>query len=119
MKQCGNAEPAPHEREWLRASARLGRRLGRIVVLSGDGMSDESGVPTFRDALRGLWANFRPEQLATENAFRANPDIARDWYVVRRRSVAITPSSIPTRVNWTTRLTSCCRVPRPSRCLNC
>jgi NAD-dependent deacetylase len=51
-------------RQWVRDAR-------RIVVLSGAGISAESGVPTFRDAQTGLWAKFRPEQLATEEAFRA------------------------------------------------
>jgi NAD-dependent deacetylase len=68
-------------REWIR-SAR------RIVVLSGAGMSAESGVPTFRDAQTGLWARFRPEELATEEAFRANPSRVWDWYAMRREMVA-------------------------------
>ena len=56
----------------------------RIAVLTGAGMSAESGVPTFRDALTGLWAKFRPEELATEAAFRANPTRVWDWYASRR-----------------------------------
>jgi NAD-dependent deacetylase len=64
-------------RGWVRAAR-------RIVVLSGAGMSAESGVPTFRDAQTGLWANFRPEELATEDAFRADPQRVWDWYAMRR-----------------------------------
>jgi NAD-dependent deacetylase len=56
----------------------------RIAVLTGAGMSAESGVPTFRDAQTGLWAKFRPEELATEQAFRANPRHVWDWYAMRR-----------------------------------
>lgn len=63
--------------QWIRAAARL-------VVLSGAGMSAESGVPTFRDAQTGLWANFRPEELATPEAFRARPAFVWDWYEERR-----------------------------------
>jgi len=59
-----------------------------IVVLTGAGMSAESGVPTFRDAQTGLWARFRPEELATEEAFRANPSRVWDWYAMRRDMVA-------------------------------
>ena len=55
-----------------------------IAVLSGAGMSAESGVPTFRDAQTGLWAKFRPEELATEAAFRADPRRVWDWYASRR-----------------------------------
>jgi NAD-dependent deacetylase len=49
------------------------RDAGAIAVLSGAGMSAESGVPTFRDAQTGLWAKFRPEELATEAGFPGRP----------------------------------------------
>ncbi len=61
---------------------------GRLAVLTGAGMSAESGVPTFRDAQTGLWSNFRPEDLANEEAFRARPQFVWDWYVMRREAVA-------------------------------
>jgi NAD-dependent deacetylase len=57
-------------------------------VLTGAGVSAESGVPTFRDAQTGLWSKFRPEDLATEDAFRAHPAMVWDWYSVRRKMVA-------------------------------
>ena len=60
----------------------------RIAVLTGAGMSAESGVPTFRDAQTGLWAKFDPQQLATEGAFRANPKRVWDWYAFRREMIA-------------------------------
>jgi len=44
-----------------------------VAVLTGAGVSAESGVPTFRDAQTGLWANYRPEEIATPEAFRRNP----------------------------------------------
>ena len=59
----------------------------RIAVLTGAGISAESGVPTFRDALTGLWARFKPEELATEDAFRADPQRVWDWYLSRREAV--------------------------------
>jgi NAD-dependent deacetylase len=52
----------------------------RIAFLTGAGMSAESGVPTFRDALTGLWARFDPERLATEAAFREDPALVWGWY---------------------------------------
>lgn len=67
--------------DWVRAAR-------RIVVLSGAGMSAESGVPTFRDAQTGLWAKFRPEDLATEQAFRADPKLVWEWYASRRAMIA-------------------------------
>lgn len=68
-------------RGWLREAR-------HIAVLTGAGMSAESGVPTFRDAQTGLWAQFDPQQLATEEAFRANPSRVWDWYVFRREMIA-------------------------------
>jgi NAD-dependent deacetylase len=60
----------------------------RLVVLTGAGISQESGVPTFRDALDGLWAQYDPTQLATPGAFRQNPKLVWDWYEYRRGLVA-------------------------------
>lgn len=60
----------------------------RIVVLSGAGLSAESGIPTFRDALTGLWARFDAERLATEAAFRADPALVWGWY--RWRAAMVT-----------------------------
>ncbi len=59
-----------------------------IAVLTGAGMSAESGVPTFRDAQTGLWSRFNPQDLATEAAFRAHPRRVWDWYVHRREMIA-------------------------------
>lgn len=60
----------------------------RVVALTGAGVSAESGVPTFRDAQTGLWARFRPEELATAEAFEADPDTVWAWYEWRRDLVA-------------------------------
>jgi len=60
----------------------------RITVLTGAGVSAESGVPTFRDAQTGLWAEFKPEELATPSAFRRNPRLVWEWYAWRRKLVA-------------------------------
>lgn len=62
-------------------------RARHVAVLTGAGMSAESGVPTFRDALTGLWARFDPAQLATPQAFRANPQLVWRWYAERRVGV--------------------------------
>ena len=59
----------------------------RVVVLTGAGVSAESGVPTFRDAQTGLWAKFRPEELATPSAFQRNPRLVWEWYEWRRKLV--------------------------------
>lgn len=55
----------------------------RLVVVTGAGMSQESGVPTFRDAQTGLWARFDPADLATPEAFRRDPDRVFGWYLWR------------------------------------
>ncbi len=59
-----------------------------IAVLTGAGMSAESGVPTFRDAQTGLWSQFDPMQLASEEGFRADPALVWRWYAWRRKLVA-------------------------------
>ncbi|RME92222.1 MAG: NAD-dependent protein deacylase, partial [Verrucomicrobia bacterium] len=64
------------------------RRARSAAVLTGAGFSAESGVPTFRDAQTGLWARFRPEELATPEAFAAHPRRVWEWYAWRRRLVA-------------------------------
>jgi NAD-dependent protein deacetylase/lipoamidase len=69
------------------ASARLAAAR-RIAVLTGAGISAESGIPTFRDAMTGLWARFRPEDLATPEAFAANPKRVWNWYAARREGLA-------------------------------
>ncbi len=56
-----------------------------IVVLTGAGLSAESGIPTFRDALNGLWAKFDAQELATLQAFKRNPARVTQWYDERRQ----------------------------------
>jgi len=51
-----------------------------ITFLTGAGMSAESGIPTFRDALTGLWSRYDAEQLATPEAFRRDPALCWGWY---------------------------------------
>jgi NAD-dependent deacetylase len=71
----------------LTEAAELARDARRVVVLSGAGMSAESGVPTFRDAQTGLWERYSPEQLATEEAWYADPGLVWSWYQWRARLV--------------------------------
>jgi NAD-dependent deacetylase len=59
----------------------------RITVLTGAGVSAASGVPTFRGA-DGLWRNFRPEALATADAFGRDPKLVWEWYAWRRFRIA-------------------------------
>jgi NAD-dependent deacetylase len=60
------------------------RAARRIAVLTGAGISAESGVPTFRDAQTGLWARYNPEELATPEAFQHDPKLVWEWYAWRQ-----------------------------------
>lgn len=64
------------------------RKARRVVVLTGAGVSAESGVPTFREPLTGLWAKFDPRELATPSAFARDPKRVWDWYAARRAQAA-------------------------------
>jgi NAD-dependent deacetylase len=68
-------------RGWLHEAA-------HVAVLTGAGISAESGVPTFRDAQTGYWAQFRAEDMATEQGFRAHPARVWGWYQHRRQMLA-------------------------------
>jgi len=67
-------------REWLQAAS-------SIAVLTGAGISAESGIPTFRGA-GGLWRQYRPEDLATPEAFARDPKLVWEWYDWRRSLIA-------------------------------
>jgi len=58
-----------------------------MAVLTGAGISAESGIPTFRGA-GGLWRNYKPEDLATPEAFARDPRLVWEWYNWRREAVA-------------------------------
>src|SRR6056297_2529093 len=60
----------------------------RVAVLTGAGVSAESGIPTFRDAQIGLWEKHDPMQLATPEGFEADPGLVWDWYQWRRKLIA-------------------------------
>ena len=68
-------------RAWVQAAQRL-------VVFSGAGVSAESGVPTFRAQHTGYWAQFDPQEMASEPGFRAHPQRVWQWYQYRRDLVA-------------------------------
>lgn len=66
---------------------RVLREAERVVTLTGAGVSQESGLRTFRDAQSGLWAQYRPEDLASPEAFARDPKLVWDWYAMRREKV--------------------------------
>jgi NAD-dependent deacetylase len=74
------------------AVGKLLREAQAVTVLTGAGVSAESGVPTFRGP-GGLWRQFRPQDLATPEAFRRDPKLVWEWYDWRRSVIAkITPN---------------------------
>lgn len=60
----------------------------QIIVFSGAGMSAESGIATFRDT-GGLWENYKIEEVATPEAWNANPNLVQQFYNLRRRNIAL------------------------------
>lgn len=60
------------------------RQARSITVLTGAGISAESGIPTFRDSQTGLWEKYDPHELATPEAFARNPELVMKWYRWRR-----------------------------------
>jgi NAD-dependent deacetylase len=64
------------------------RKAERIAALTGAGVSKESGIPTFREAQTGLWAQYDPQELATPQAFRRDPKLVWEWYTWRRGLVS-------------------------------
>jgi len=76
----------------------------RVTVLTGAGVSAASGVPTFRGA-GGLWKQFRPETLATAEAFERDPKLVWEWYDWRRQKIAACQPNAAHHVlaKWSTR----------------
>lgn len=75
------------ETEVLQAARAAVENAERVVIVTGAGVSAESGIPTFRDPEDGLWARFKPEELATPQAFSRDPCRVWEWYDLRRRAV--------------------------------
>ena len=71
----------------LEQASKLLRSAKRVCILTGAGISAESGIPTFRDKQTGLWENFRAEDLASPSAFARDPKLVWSWYQWRRQLV--------------------------------
>ncbi len=80
-------KPNAATKQQIKRLRELVQKATRVAVLTGAGISAESGIHTFRDAQTGHWSKFRPEELATPEAFRRNPDMVWRWYAERRRAV--------------------------------
>ena len=59
----------------------------KLAALTGAGVSQESGLRTFRDAQEGLWVQYKPEDLASPKAFERDPKLVWDWYAWRREAI--------------------------------
>jgi len=79
----GAREGAGHGASQIARAAEFLAEARGVVILTGAGVSAESGVPTFRGE-EGLWRNHRPEELATPGAFRRDPALVWEWYQWRR-----------------------------------
>jgi len=80
-----NSSPPPRSRPWARYKS--------IVVLTGAGLSAESGIATFRDSA-GVWAKYDVEEVATPQGFLRNPRLVHEFYNMRRRDVlAVEPNA--------------------------
>lgn len=77
----------PRSEPEIERARRLLADASRVLVLTGAGVSADSGVPTFRGP-DGLWKRHRPEQLATPEAFARDPRLVWEWYGWRREIVA-------------------------------
>ena len=64
------------------------RKARAVVALTGAGVSAESGIPTFRVAMEGLWSKFDPHELASPEGFAADPETVTRWYDWRREKCA-------------------------------
>jgi NAD-dependent deacetylase len=71
----------------MQAAAKLLKSAANVAVLTGAGVSAESGIPTFRSN-GGFWQQHRFEDLATPQAFARNPKFVWTWYEERRRAIA-------------------------------
>ncbi|MBK1735959.1 NAD-dependent protein deacylase [Halorhodospira abdelmalekii] len=106
LDRRGAASPARPLDDRLRKTLRAARR---VVVLTGAGVSAESGIPTFREAQHGLWAQFDPEKLATLEGFLCQPRQVWAWYTQRRQVIAQAEPNAAHRAlaDWQQRLHSC------------
>lgn len=78
--EIADNSPVEQARDWI-------KNASRIAVLTGAGISAESGVPTFRGD-QGLWKEYKPEDLATLEAFLRDPRLVWEWYDWRRQAIA-------------------------------
>jgi NAD-dependent deacetylase len=64
------------------------QKARKVVFFTGAGISADSGIPTYREKLSGIWAGYDPRDLETAKVFRENPALVWGWYLWRRLRVA-------------------------------
>jgi NAD-dependent deacetylase len=74
------------EKDSLQQAREIVENANNIVILTGAGISAESGIPTFRGD-QGLWKEYKPEDIATPRAFAEDPKFVWEWYDLRRQTI--------------------------------
>ena len=72
----------------IQQAADLLQKSEKVVFFTGAGISADSGIPTYREKLSGIWSGYDPRDLETAKAFRQNPALVWGWYLWRRQRVA-------------------------------
>ncbi len=81
------AETSAKLTDQLQQATEILAKSSQICILTGAGISAESGIPTFRDKQTGLWEQYRAEDLASPDAFAHDPELVWSWYQWRRQLV--------------------------------
>lgn len=81
------AELSPELIVEVQRAAILLQTASKVCILTGAGVSAESGIPTFRDKQTGLWEQYRAEDMASPDAFERDPQLVWSWYQWRRQLV--------------------------------
>lgn len=84
---CGFKSRPGHQSKMKEKLIKILKEVKKVVLLSGAGLSAESGIPTFRGK-DGLWNKFNPTELATPEAFFQNPQLVWKWYIWRMHLIA-------------------------------
>ena len=74
------------DKESLEQAREIVENANNVTILTGAGISAESGIPTFRGD-QGLWNDVRPEDIATPEAFAKDPKFVWEWYDLRRQTI--------------------------------
>jgi NAD-dependent deacetylase len=87
VSEAAQTETAQIDAAQFEAAANLLSSASKVCILTGAGVSKESGIPTFRDAQTGLWAQYDPQELASPQGFLRDPGLVWRWYDGRRKKL--------------------------------